>query len=82
MSATTIRIRPASHKALKEIAQMTGQSMQDVLDQAIEERRRRLYLEGANADYAALAKDPKTLAAFKKEIAAWDATNVDGLEGL
>lgn len=80
MGATTIRIRPASHQALKQIASITGQSMQDALDQAIEERRRRLYLEGANADYHALNRDPKALAEFTKEAAAWDPANLDGLE--
>jgi predicted transcriptional regulator len=82
MAATTIRIRPKSHKALKEIAAITGQSLQDVLDQAIEEQQRRLYLEGANADYAALKENPKAWASFKKEMAAWDSTNLDGLENL
>ncbi len=80
MGATTIRIRSTSHQALKEMAAMTGQSLQDELDQAIEERRRRLYLEGANTDYAALNRDPQSLADFKKEMRAWDATNLDGLD--
>ena len=44
MPATTIRIRPASYRALKEMAAMTGRSVQDLLDEAIEERQRRLYL--------------------------------------
>jgi hypothetical protein len=34
MSASTIRIRSASHRALKEIAAETGQSLQHVLDEA------------------------------------------------
>jgi hypothetical protein len=80
MGTTTIRIRPQSHHALKEIAAITGQSLQDVLDQAIEESRRRLYLEGANADYALLQGDAKAMAELNTEIAAWDVTNLDGLE--
>lgn len=80
MQATTIRIRSSSHQALKEIAVLTGQSLQQALDQAIEDRRRKLYLEGANADYAALSADPKAMARFKKDLAAWDSTNLDGLD--
>ena len=79
MPSTTIRIRPESHRSLKEIAESTGQSLQDALDLAIEERRRALYLEGVIADYAAM--DPKSSAQFKEEVAAWDVTNSDGLEG-
>ena len=80
MKATTIRIRPKTHQALKEMAAMTGQSLQDLLEQAVEERRRKLYLEGLNADYAALRRNPEPFADFNKELAAWDATNRDGLE--
>ena len=82
MAATTIRIREKSHMALKQMAALTGQSLQDALDQAIEDRRRKLYLEGVNADYAALKRSPKAWAEFKKEAALWDVTNLDGLDGL
>lgn len=82
MSASTIRIRPASHQALKDIAAITGRSLQDELDEAIEERRRALYLEGLKADYAALQQDPKAMADFQKEVAIWDASSNDGLEKL
>jgi predicted transcriptional regulator len=80
MPATTIRIRPTTHQALKEIAAATGQSLQDVLEDVIEDRRRKLYLEGVNADYAALNRDPKAATEFKKELEAWDSTNLDGLD--
>jgi len=78
MASTTIRIRETSHQNLKEIAESCGQSLQDALDDAIEERRRTLYLEGVNADYAALS--PKALADLKKEASVWDVTSLDGLE--
>ena len=77
MASTTIRIRAASLQNLKEIAESSGQSLQDALDQAIEERRRTLYLEDVNADYAALS--PKALADITKEAAMRDATSLDGL---
>lgn len=80
MGTATIRLRPHSHEALKEIAQITGQSLQDALDRAIEDLRRKVYLEGLNADYAALRRDPAAWADFQKETADWDATNNDGLE--
>jgi hypothetical protein len=82
MPATTIRIRAASHEALKEIVAITGRSLQDELDDAIELRRRMLYLEGLKADYAALAKDPRAMAEFKKEVDLWDTAGNDGLEEL
>ena len=40
MAATTIRIREKSHQALKEMAALTGRSLQDTLDRAIEQQQR------------------------------------------
>ena len=54
---------------LKELAAMTGRSLQDELDQAVEQRRRSVYLDGLKADYAVLQQDPKAKAEFDKEIA-------------
>ena len=75
MPSTTIRIRSESHRNLQEIAESSGQSLQDALDQAIEERRRTIYLEGVNSDYAAL--NPKSLVDFKKEMSAWEVTDLE-----
>jgi hypothetical protein len=80
MSMSTIRIRARSRQALKEIADATGRSMQDALDEAIEEQRRRLYLEGLNADYASLRRDTAAHRDRMKEVEAWDRANLDGLE--
>jgi len=80
MPAPTIRLRPRSHRALKEIAAATGKSMQDALEEAIEDRRRRIYLEGLNADYARLGKRSRESAAIEAELAIWDRANLDGLE--
>jgi hypothetical protein len=77
--SVTIRIRSASHRALKELAAITGQSLQEVLEQAIEDRQRRVYLEGLNEDYAGLKHNRKASADFKREMAAWDtASNLHG----
>lgn len=78
--APTIRLRRKSHDALKELASITGQSMQDVLDQAIEDCRRKVYLQGLNDDYARLKKNRRATADLKKELALWDKTNLDGVE--
>jgi hypothetical protein len=58
-----------------------GRTMQDVLAEAVEAYRRQRFLEGANAEYAALRADPTAWAEEQAERAAWDATLADGLEG-
>jgi hypothetical protein len=79
--ATAVRIKPQSHKALKQISQVTGRPMQEELERAIEERRRRVYLDGLASDFAALKKDPKAWQDMKKEDELWDKTSNDGLAG-
>lgn len=76
--ASAIRIKPESHKLLQRIAAATGQSMQQELDRAIEERRRKVYLEGLSQDYAALKRDPRAWRELQAENAIWDATDADG----
>jgi hypothetical protein len=46
----------------------------------IQERRRRLYLEGLSADYAVLRKDAKASADLDKENEIWDRTDSEGLD--
>jgi hypothetical protein len=82
MATTTVRLRFESHKALKEISELTGESLQEALDRAIEDLRRKVYLEGLSADYAALRADPKAWEAHQQETSVWDVTNADGLEDL
>ena len=75
--SSTIRIRPRSHKILKDLAAQTGESIQDALDRAIEDRQRQVYLEKVRADYDALSA--RNRAELQRELRQWDTTNLDGL---
>jgi predicted transcriptional regulator len=80
MASDTVRIKPETHVKLRDIAQASGQSMPDVLEQAVESLRRSRLLDESNRAYAALRDDPK---AWKAEIAerkSWEATLGDDLE--
>jgi hypothetical protein len=54
--------------------------MQKILEQAIEEYRRRRFLDDVNRAYEALRNDPTAWAEELEERAAWDATISDGLD--
>jgi hypothetical protein len=54
--------------------------MQTVLEQAIEELRRRRFLEETNVAYAALRQNDEEWQSLQEEQSAWDATLLDGLE--
>ena len=58
------------------MAKETNSSMQEVLDEAIEQQRRRLLLERTNAAYAKLRENKK---AWQAELRRLDATLSDGI---
>lgn len=80
MSAPTVPISETSHQLLKELAEKTGQTMPEVLDQALAAYRRKLFFEQLNAGYAELRADPKAWAEHLAEQKLWDATLMDGLD--
>ena len=82
LMTTTVRISKRTRDVLRELAQATGVSMQEVLEQAVEVYRRERLLAEANAAYAALRSNPQAWQEWQEELAAWDATLADSLEGL
>jgi mRNA-degrading endonuclease RelE of RelBE toxin-antitoxin system len=75
----TVRISPAAHQSLRQMAEETNSSLQETLDQAIENQRRRLLLERANRAYAKLRQDKKAWRAWRSELRELDATLTDGI---
>jgi hypothetical protein len=78
--AETVRIDPAAHLALAEIARAKHLSLTEALSRAVELYRREVFLEGVASDFAALRADADTWADEQAERSAWDATNADGLD--
>ena len=61
------------------MAKETNSSMQEVLDEAIEQQRRRLLLERTNLAYAKLRQNKKAWQAWQAELRQLDATLSDGI---
>jgi predicted transcriptional regulator len=80
MAAPTVRISESSHQTLKDLAERTGQTMVDVLEQALDAYRRKLFFEQMNAGYAELRADATAWAEHRAERKQWDATLMDGLD--
>ena len=78
----TIRISDRGHGILNRLAQDARLPMIQVLDAALESYRRQRFLEASAEAYAALRADPATSAEYDAELAAFDGTLNDGLEGL
>lgn len=61
------------------MAEQTNTSLQQMLDQAIEHERRRLFLERANLAYSKLRQNKKEWRAWRAELRQLDATLNDGI---
>lgn len=80
MATTTIRVSAETRDLLHRLARTSGTSMQQVLETALEQYRRRQFLEALNTAYAALRADPQAQAEETAESALWDTTLIDGLD--
>ena len=75
-----VRISPRSHRLLRQLAADADESMQVILDKAIESYRREEFLRAANQEYAALRRNRKGWKEELHERGHWEQTLADGLE--
>jgi RecB family exonuclease len=76
---STIRISRTAHRHLAQMAEETNTSLQEMLDQAIENERRRRLLERTNVAYLKLRQNKKAWKAWRAELRQLDATLSDGI---
>ncbi len=79
MVMPSARLSEAAREVVRRIAAESGDSMQDVLEKAIEVYRRQRFLEESNRAFAALRADPKKWKAEQQEREEWDAAVADDL---
>jgi predicted transcriptional regulator len=79
MSQTTVRISEATHHLLKELSRAKKEPMQAILEYAVEEYRRRHFLESVNEAYAALRSNDQAWTETQADHGEWDQTLSDGL---
>jgi hypothetical protein len=79
MGNAMVRITAKTRESLRELAQAEQGSMQSVLEKAVEEYRRKLFMDALNASYAELRDDPEAWKEVEAERALWDGTLLDGL---
>jgi len=80
MQSVNVRISSQSYQILKSLSQDKGQSMQSVIDEAIEDLRRRKMLEATNEAFSTLKADKKAWKEELKERELWENTLSDGVE--
>ena len=77
-SSVTVRVPESSRGVLGQLAEREGVSMQTILQRAIEEYRRKRFLEDANVAFAALREDESAWSEEVAERGEWECTLADG----
>ncbi len=81
MPSTTVRINPITHQILRRLADTSKQSMQAVLDKAIQSYSEHYFWDDVEQAYARLKSNPAHWQDELNERKQWEATLFDGLEG-
>ncbi|MCE9592126.1 MAG: toxin-antitoxin system protein [Planctomycetes bacterium] len=72
----SVRIDPADHEILKDLAKSTDRPMADLMRDAIQDLNRKFILEATNNAYRALRQDTKAWADFQSENDSWDTATL------
>ena len=75
-----VRVSENTHEVLRSLSTREGKSMQDIIDKAIEDYRRKTFLEGLSNDYRLLQENAEAWKDHEEETTLWDNTLMDGLE--
>lgn len=80
MKTSTVRIGRHAHEILRELSARTGQPAREILRIALEEYRRKLFLEELNRGFAALKRNKRAWREELMERRVWDGALADGLD--
>lgn len=80
MSSSSIRVYNKTYNTIKEISRHTHRSKQEIVEDAIEEYRRKLFLIEANKAFNDLRDNHKKWQDELEEREEWEVTITDGLE--
>lgn len=80
MGSTTVRISKRTWKSLRQTAEQTGMTMQEILDKSVEEYRRKQLLEETNRAFMALKQNTKQWKEELEERDIWDRALADNQE--
>lgn len=76
----TTRISEPARETLRKLAEESGESMQALLEKAVEAYRRQRFLEETNRALEALRASPQAWKTEQAERKAWDSSLADGLQ--
>jgi hypothetical protein len=78
--ATQLRVNESTHAAIRNLAQESGESMQSIVEKAIERYKREMFLESLNQDFKRLRENEEAWNKELEERRLWENTLTDGVE--
>jgi hypothetical protein len=78
--ATQLRVNESTHATIRNLAQEFGESMQSIVEKAIERYKRELFLESLNEDFKHLRENEEAWNEELDERRLWENTLTDGVE--
>lgn len=82
MSQSPVVLSDDTHCVLQSLSEATGKRILEILEEAVEEYRRKIFFEGLDRDYAALKADPDAWAEELQERKLFENTLMDGIDPL
>ena len=79
MASHNVRLSEAAHGLLRQFAEAEGKSMQAILEEALEEYKRKKFWSATNAAFQALQRNHKAWKEEQQERTLWDNALFDGL---
>lgn len=78
--AIQVRVNEETHAIIRDLAKEFGESMQTIVDKAVERYKRELFLESLNEDFKNLRENETEWASELEERRLWENTLLDGVE--
>lgn len=78
MSTIQVRISENTHSVIRGIANEIGESMQSVVERAVDRYKRELFLENLNRDFESLRQNESDWQDELEEREIWNSTLTDG----
>lgn len=78
--STTIRVSRDVYNTVKDIALQQNENIQDVIESAVKDYKKKKFFDGLNNAYSKLKEDPAAWAEELAEREEWDIVLKDGLE--
>jgi hypothetical protein len=80
MASTTVRVDARTRELLREWSKEQRKPIGEIIADLVEQRKKERFWREMHEDFARLRANPEAWQDYQDELAAWDATLMDGLE--